>query len=53
MKKIFVLMMAGTVLLSSCGPRTAKKSDETVKDTIETVSVDTATVKIEDTITLE
>lgn len=53
MKKIFVLMTAGMILLSSCGTRTTKKSDETVKDTTETVSVDTTTVEIKDTIKLE
>lgn len=53
MKKIFVLMTAMMILLSSCGTRTAKKVDDQVKDTMERVSIDSTTVEIEDTITLE
>lgn len=53
MKKIFILMAAAMILLSSCGTRTAKKTDESVKDTVETVSVDTTTVEVEDTVVLE
>lgn len=53
MKKIFVLMTTMIILMSPHGTRTMKKVDDQVKDTTERVSIDSTTVEIEDTITLE
>ena len=53
MKKLFVLMTVMSIALSSCGTRTANKSEESAADTTEIVSADSSASDVVDTVSAE
>lgn len=53
MKKIFVLMTVLSIILSSCGTRTANKSEESTTDTTEITSTDSTASDAVDTVSAE